>query len=159
MRDINYGFPALAHRASILKVKPTEIHESNLFDLSRALQDVYGSNYIEHPRLAKLMEKNDISDLGFMRGDKEAEAFDVNEFVKLHQSTLRRTDVISNLLDRTATGRLKTNATLPDKYGGYFSAAIWFISNHWFISIITIIGSIASIAAIIWAALSGGQIG
>lgn len=37
MRDINYGFPAIAHRFRVLGGKPFEIHESRLCDLVSCL--------------------------------------------------------------------------------------------------------------------------
>ena len=97
MRDINYGFPAIAHRFRVLKGEPVEIPESQLIDMARLLIDMYGVQYIGHPRLQKIMLKNHISDINFLTGAEEAEAFEKKEFVKLHQSTLRKVDVMANL--------------------------------------------------------------
>lgn len=51
MRDINYGFPAIAHRFKVLGGRSVEINVDKLFDLARMLQDIYGPNNVPHPRL------------------------------------------------------------------------------------------------------------
>jgi hypothetical protein len=122
MRDINYGFPAIAHRYKVLRGNPEEIAESKLVDLSRLLISIYGNNYIPHPRLVKLIEKNSISNKDFLDGKAEAEAFEKKEYVKLHQSTLRKVDVLSNIVERTANGSLKTNSQKREVYGNWFVA-------------------------------------
>ena len=93
MRDTNYGFPALAHRFKVFGGTPIEIHESQLCDLSRMLVSLYGIGYIAHPRLATLVALNHISDLNSLNGEQEAKAFVDGEYVKLHQSTLRKVDM------------------------------------------------------------------
>lgn len=110
MRDINYGFPAIAHRHKVLKGNPEEIAETKLVDLSRLLVSIYGDNYIPHTRLTNLIDKNSISNKDFLAGKDEAEAFDKKQYVKLHQSTLRKVDVLSNIVELAANGSLKTNS-------------------------------------------------
>lgn len=51
-------------------------------------------------------------------GQGEADAFDNKEFVKLHQSTLRKVDVFCNFLGRTLDGSLITKATWWEMDGG-----------------------------------------
>lgn len=149
MRDINYGFPALAHRYRVLGGKPVDIHESCLCDLARLLIGLYGVAYIGHPRLARLIERNAISDRDFLTGEAEATAFESREFVKLHQSTLRKVDILANIVERTANGTLKTNARLRDIYGGYLAFGIQVMRDHWIFSVIGILGAVASILALL----------
>ncbi|MEB3182016.1 MAG: hypothetical protein VKL59_23715, partial [Nostocaceae cyanobacterium] len=143
-----YGFPALAHRYQVLGGKPVEIDESNLVDLSRLLINIYGVRYIEHPRLQKLMEKNKISVRDFLSGPDEATAFTNKEYVKLHQSTLRKVDVLANIIERTDNGSLKTNAKWKDMYGGYPGVIGEILKENWLVSIISFVSAIAGIAAI-----------
>jgi hypothetical protein len=149
MRDINYGFPAIAHRHKVLGGKPTSIHESQLVDLSRLLLAIYGNHYISHPRLPTLVELNLISHKDFLQGGEEAKAFDNKEYVKLHQSTLRKVDVIAKIVERAGEGSLKTNSSRIDIYGNYLVALIeLFQDNPVIIAIataITIIGGIIGI--------------
>jgi hypothetical protein len=146
MRDINYGFPAIAHRHKVLDGQPKFIHENQLVDLPRLLLAIYGKNYIDAPQLYKLVELNSISHQDFLQGGEEAEAFDNKEYVKLHQSTLRKVDVIAKIVERADEGSLKTKSSWRDIYGNYLVAFIELIQEHPVISgIITIVGFLGAI--------------
>jgi len=149
MRDINFGFPALAHRSRTLGGKPFDIHESRLCDLARLLVSLFGVGYAGHPRLASLVEKNNISDLNFLNGEEEAAAFVNGEYVKLHQSTLRKVDILANIAERTANDSLKTDAKTKEIYGSYPAAIVEFLRDHWIFTIIGIVGGLASIIALV----------
>lgn len=109
MRDINYGFEALKHRFKVLGGMPVNLDEDRLLDLNKLLIEYYGTNYASHPRLQKLMEINNISNMNFLTGKEEAECFDRCEYIKLHLSTLKKVDVLYNILNRQVNGTLKTN--------------------------------------------------
>ncbi|WP_221644688.1 MULTISPECIES: hypothetical protein [unclassified Nostoc] len=147
MRDINYGFPAIAHRYKVLQGEPEEISESKLVDLSRLLIAIYGISYIQHPRLNSLVEKNSITYRDFLDGKGEADAFINKEYVRLHQSTLRKVDVLANIVERTANGSLKTNSSSKDIYGNYFTALIELIKENPVIS--GVLGLISFVSAVI----------
>jgi hypothetical protein len=149
MRDINYGFSAIAHRYKVLGGQPVEIHESNLIDLARLITAIYEVGYVGHPRLEKLVEKNKISDRDFLSGANEATAFENKEYVKLHQSTLRKVDILANIIERADNGSLKTNSTWKDLYGDYPEAIGEYIKEHWFFTIIVFLGAIAGLIALI----------
>lgn len=117
MRDVNYGFAAIEHRYRVLTGEPIMIPEDRKFDLARALADLYGVWYIGHPRLESIIKKNNITDKDFLSGAQEAEAFDKREFVRLHQSTLRKVDTLANLFERASNKGLKTNSTWAEQYG------------------------------------------
>lgn len=149
MRDINYGFQALEHRFRILKGTPLSLEESKKFDLSRALVALYGNAYIGHPRLQKLMEKNHITAQDFLSGAEEAKAFEEKEFVKLHQSTLRKADVLANILGRTLDNSLKTNAKWRERHGISGRLILDLALKHWIKAILTIVGLVSAIITII----------
>ena len=132
MRDINYGFAALEHRFGALGGgKPDfAIPDNAKFDLARILIGIYGVGYIGHPRLQKLVEKNHITSMNFLDGEQEANAFEAEKYVELHQSTLRKVDVICNLADRAHTGRLKTNASWWQTHGSHVRGAVEYIRDH-----------------------------
>ena len=150
MRDINYGFPALEHRAKVLGTDPFLIPEDKRVDLPRILVDLFGVRYMGHPRLTKLIEKNKITQIDFLTGQQEADSFDAKEYVKLHQSTLRKVDVIANILEITLDGSLKTKAKWKEIYGGYIPWFTEFIRTHWVVSLIGLIGAALGIAQIVW---------
>lgn len=154
MRDVNYGFPAIAHRYKVLGGDPVEVPESSLIDLSRALVAIYGIGYIGHPRLTQLVEKNKISNMDFLTGEDEARAFENKEYVKLHLSTLRKVDILANIAERADSGVLKTNNTWKDSWGLYPQiVGDWFKENpiaSLILSILAIAGFILTILSLFW---------
>jgi hypothetical protein len=144
MRDINYGFAAIEHRYRVLKKTPVVIEDDKKIDLARLLIDIYGVGYIGHPRLETLLAKNSIKPRDFLTGPQEAEAFETRNFVGLHQSTLRKVDVLANLAERAHTRQLKTNSTWWEMHGGRLRAVTkWIIENKmvaFFASMATFIG-------------------
>lgn len=150
MRDINYGFPAIAHRFKVLQGVPEDVSESKLVDLSRLLISIYGVGYIQHPRLTSLVAKNQITHRDFLDGKAEADAFTNKHYVKLHQSTLRKVDVLANIVERAADGSLKTNSIWKDIYGGYPAAVIEIIKENPIISgLVGLIGFVSAVLGII----------
>lgn len=145
MRDVNYGFAAIEHRYRVLGGTPIQVSEDRKFDLSRALVDLYGVGYIGHPRLESLIELNKITAKDFMTGKQEADAFDNKEFVKLHQSTLRKVDTLANIFERTASRSLKTKATWAEQYG--FTPAVlgeW-VKEHWLVTTLIAFGGLLTL--------------
>jgi hypothetical protein len=142
MRDINYGFAAIEHRYKVLGGKPTSLSEERKFDLARALIDIYGNNYIDHGscgRLENLMKRNKITERGFLSGKEEADAFKNKEFVKLHQSTLRKVEIMSSILGRLSDGSLQTNAKWGDKYGCSLQSIVLLVKEHWISALVGIV--------------------
>ena len=147
MRDINYGFQAIAHRYQVLGGEPVTIEESRLVDLARLLVAIYGIDYIGHPRLLSLVDKNGISKRDFLTGAEEAEAFQKKEYVRLHLSTLRKVDMFADIAERANHGILKTNATWWDLYHLHPEAASEWLREHW---IPTLIGAIITVVGFLW---------
>jgi hypothetical protein len=134
MRDVNYGFAAIEHRSRVLGKSPIQISEDRKFDLSRALVDLYGVGYIGHPRLETLLAKNNITAKDFLTGKQEADAFDRKEFVKLHQSTLRKVDCLANIFERAMNGSLETNATWAERHAFSVAAIAEWAKEHWIVT-------------------------
>jgi hypothetical protein len=145
MRDENYGFPAIALRYKVLGGKPVTIHESNLFDLGRLTVNLYSEHYIGHQRLEQIIIYNKISHKDFLNGAEEARAFENKEFIKLHQSTLRKVDNLENIFEKILSNTLKHKAKFSHIYGGIFTGWINYIKEHplWFI--VTFIGTVFGI--------------
>ncbi len=149
MRDINYGFAAIEHRFRVLHGAPVVVEDDRKIDLARLLIDIYGVAYIGHPRLENLLEKNSIRPLDFLTGPQEAAAFETRNFVGLHQSTLRKVDVIANVAERTHERQLKTNTGWWDMHGGRLrTVSNWIVENK----TIAFIASVASIIGLLIAA-------
>jgi len=147
MRDINYGFPAIEHRYKVLGGTPIELPEERKFDLARALIDVFGVKYISHPRLENLVKLNKMTARDFLAGKDEAAAFTNKEFVKLHQSTLRKADIMANIFERLSDGSIKTNAKWRDINGLSGESVVAYIKQHWFFSAVSIISVVVGLVA------------
>jgi hypothetical protein len=111
MRDINYGFAAIEHRFKVLGGEPFVVGDNRKYDVARLLIDIYGSGYAPHPRLQRLLAINGIKPLNFKSGKEEAAAFENRQYVELHQSTLRKVNVIADILYRVHSRTLKTRTT------------------------------------------------
>ena len=145
MRDINYGFPAIDHRYRVLGGTPFKIEEGNKVDLARALVSIYGVGYAPHPRLLNLTKKNRITDRDMLSGAQESEAFKQKRYVRLHQSTLRKVDIIANVFERAVDRRLETLARWKDVYGCSPKVIPEIVQEHWIISLIFLVGAIVGI--------------
>jgi len=146
MRDANYGFQAIEHRFQVLGGSPHVVDDSNKIDLARLLIDIYGVGYIGHPRLKCLLEKNRVAPRDFLSGEQEAEAFNNGDYVALHQSTLRKVDVLANIAGRAHDRNLITNTSWWEMNGGRTRAVqTWLAANPTF-AVLAGLASIASIA-------------
>lgn len=130
MRDVNFGFQALEHRARVHGIEPYVIPDADKSDLSRLLIDMYGLGYIGHPRLVNLLEKNKIQTLDFLTGGDEARAFERQDYVSLHRSTLRKVDVLANIAGRADANALKTNARWREIHGSTVRALLEWVAIH-----------------------------
>lgn len=150
MRDINYGFAAIEHRHSVLGGQPIVIEEDKKIDLARLLVDIYGVDYATHPRLTTLMGLNAIQHKDFLSGKQEAEAFDERDFAALHQSTLRKADILADIFERVHDRQLKTSTTWWQMRGGRFRAVVaWFAENK----LVALILALAGLMVGLWSIL------
>ena len=134
MRDANYGFEALENRLLALGGKPVAtVPEDKRVDLSRIFVSLYGTGYIQHPRLESLMTKNKITARDFLNGKEEAAAFDDKQFVRLHQPTLRKVDILANLAGRAHADDLKTLSSWWERKGRSVKVVAEFVREHWLV--------------------------
>ncbi|MCQ4763264.1 hypothetical protein [Cloacibacillus evryensis] len=121
MRDENYGFGALEHRYKVLCHGTAKglyvIQDANKLDVARLMIKKYSVGYIGHPRLPSLLKKNHINAKDFLTGEEEALAFEEHNYIRLHQSTLRKVDVIANIIQRAANDRLLVNSSFREIHG------------------------------------------
>ena len=150
MRDINFGFQAIEHRYKVLGGVPAVVDDKRKFDLARALVAIFGVGYSPHGnfgRMHSIMALNSITAKDALTGAEEAKAFEDAEFVKLHQSTLRKVDVIANLLERTLDNSLKTQSSWFDRHGFHPQAIVEFVKEHWIWSLITMVGVVLALGS------------
>ena len=77
----------------------------------------------------------------FLTGKEEAAAFEKKEFVRLHQSTLRKVDILANLAGRAHADDLKTLSSWWERNGRSIKASGEWLREHWLIgSIVALLG-------------------
>ena len=145
MRDGNYGFEALAHRFRVLGGAPVDIQDAQKIDLARIMRDFLGPEYVPHPRLAKLLELNNMTPQNFMSGAQEAEAFTSREYVRLHQSTLSKVDAIANIVEEAVADRLACDNSYFARRGLTFSSTAEILKNHPIYGFLAILATVIAI--------------
>ncbi len=136
MRDINFGFKAIEHRFEVLGGHPEIITDNNKIDIARLFIDKYGVTYVGHPRMENLIYLNHIQPKDYLNGAQEAEAFEQKEYIKLHQSTLRKVDVFANLLERAIQNTLTTNSKWHQIYGVSPQGLFEYAQSNWLFQVI-----------------------
>ena len=157
MRDSNYGFQAIEHRFCTLFKKeqaPFVVRDEQKTDLSRLLQNIHGLDYIGHPRLEKLICKNNIVKRDFKSGEEEARAFENQEFAVLHLSTLRKVYIIGNIALRAHDRRLKTNVTWWGMRGGSLTMFLNWLGKHPLTAVLSFLISIVSFVYLVFSLAS-----
>jgi hypothetical protein len=134
MRDENYGFYALEHRYRVLGGTPFELQDNRKVDLARELVTLYGRQYAPHTSAS----------------GRKGRIFSIVEYLKLHQSTLRKLDIFSNIFERTHDKTLKTTASWMDVYGISPTYLIEQIKNHWLVMAFILGGAITLAIARYW---------
>jgi hypothetical protein len=109
MRNLTFGFEHLEHRYRVLggndaPIIPVE-RRLNLNDL---LSDRYGSGYANHPKMKSLMELNGGVHRHFLTGEEEVRAFQNNEFIRMHNSTLAKVGFFFHVIRSLVKGKLNT---------------------------------------------------
>lgn len=137
MRNLNFGFEALQNRYKVLGGKKIFlIPDSNKYDLSDLLIKRYGENYIPHRRFYELYKLNKITDKHLLSGEEEALCFKNKEYYKLHQSTMRKVDIMHNILKKTLLDKLKTKSKIQDIYGLSPSGLFELMKENWVLNLI-----------------------
>lgn len=142
MSNVNYGFEAIEHRYKVLKGKNfVDIPIRNRVNIPLIFSELYGHEYVSHPKMYTLFQHNFPNDLGdLLNGDQEVMAFKNKEFLKLHKSTLIKTSRIAKVVQLAATGKLKMERK---KWGIWLEA----LNQHPLIILLTILATILSLVA------------
>ena len=81
-------------------------------------------------RLERLVELNHIGKMEFLPGSKEAELFASQQYLAVHWSTLRKADMLANILGRIGDGTLKTTASWWERNGVPLRAIPEMVKEH-----------------------------
>jgi hypothetical protein len=109
MRNLTFGFEHLEHRYRALgRNDAAVIPVERRINLNDILSDRYGSSYAKHPKMQSLMELNGGIHRHFLNGAEEVQAFQNNEFIRMHNSTLCKVGFFHHTIKEMASGKLKT---------------------------------------------------
>jgi hypothetical protein len=109
MRNLTFGFEHLEHRYRALGGKDAPVipveRRLNLNDL---LAERYGGGYAAHPKMKSLMELNGGIHRHFLTGEEEVQAFQNNDFIRMHNSTLSKIGFLHSVMRKLVRGKLRT---------------------------------------------------
>lgn len=117
MSNINYGFETIEHRYRVLTDKfPPKINDSKRYNLSSLISDIYGTHFVDDPKMPKLMDLNGGNHRDFLNGKEEVEAFENKEFLKLHKSTMCKVYFFQSMFHKLTNRKIKTqHSNIPAK--------------------------------------------
>jgi len=109
MRNLTFGFEHLEHRYRVLGSNDaTVIPVERRLNLNDLLSDRYGGEYASHPKMKSLMELNGGVHRHFLTGEEEVKAFQSNEFIRMHNSTLAKVGFLFHVISSLLKGTLNT---------------------------------------------------
>jgi hypothetical protein len=109
MTNINFGFETIEHRYRVLNDNaPPKVDDSKKYNLSSLVSGIYGSNYVDHPKMPNLMDLNGGKPRDFLTGAEEVEAFDRKEYLKLHKSTMTKVYFFKSVFHKLQSRKLNT---------------------------------------------------
>ena len=109
MRNLTFGFEHLEHRYRVLGGSDApDIPVERRLNLNDLLADRYGGNYAPHPKLKSLMELNGGVHRHFLEGIEEVQAFQKNDFIRMHNSTLCKVGFLNSVINKLVSGKLHT---------------------------------------------------
>lgn len=109
MTNINFGFEAIEHRYRVLTGRiPPQIADSKRFNLSALVSEIYGTEYVAHPKMPNLMDLNGGKSRDFLTGAEEVQAFERQEYLKLHKSTMCKVYFFNSVFHKLVARKLKT---------------------------------------------------
>jgi len=113
MRNQVFGFEHLEHRYRVTTQEvpqevPQEIPVEQRISISDVLNEYYGDQYADHPKMLNLMKLNGDQPQGWLRGEEEAECFKSKDFIRMHASTLAKVNFFYFVISNALKGKLKT---------------------------------------------------
>ena len=119
MRDQQFGFAAIEHRAGVLGRTAIEIPEANRFDLAQIVEDLYGADYVKgRAKMGLLAERNGLVTETFLAGRREADAFSDGRYREVANSTQAKVRVIADIATKANDRTLKTDASFLVQHAG-----------------------------------------
>ncbi|MGR9457067.1 hypothetical protein ACU8V1_13960 [Rhizobium leguminosarum] len=144
MRNLTYGFEHLEHRYRALGGQDaTIIPVERRLNLNDLIADRFGSGYAKHPKLSSLMELNGGIHRHVLTGADEVQAFQNNEFIRMHGSTLAKVGFFHSVIRKLLSGNLRTASR------GYGIALDRLFESRW-AKTVGLLGTLLGVGTGIW---------
>ncbi|WP_285556096.1 hypothetical protein [Actinoplanes regularis] len=114
MNSSTFGFSALARRYCFLTKKTQPPHQPSdhlLFDLDGIIGEVYGEQFVKHPKFYNLASLNEIGLFSYLPGKEEANLFKTGDFGAISSSTTTKARAHLDILLALISGRLRTQTS------------------------------------------------
>lgn len=109
MSNIIYGFETIEHRFRVLTDEiPPKVDDSKKYNISFLIEEIYGKNFVDDPKMPNLIEMNGGRHRDFLTGKEEVEAFERKEYIKLHKSTMRKVYFFQSIFYKLVHRKVKT---------------------------------------------------
>lgn len=146
MKNAKYGFEALINRFNILTQKPKRLDwliNETKYDLSKLFEQIYSKHYEfdnkrghEKGRILNLANRNKILGGSSLTGKEESNAFDSKEYLKMHDSTLQKIDILDEFLNLAYKKELKVASNVTQIYGFSINGIIEIVKNNKLLTIL-----------------------
>ncbi|KAB8033602.1 hypothetical protein [Fluviispira multicolorata] len=148
MKDSAYGFIALENRFRVLKGKPFSVRDDYKINISNILYNLFGDKYIDKPKLMNIIKYNNYSCNDLMSGEEEAKCFENGDYLKLHNSTLKKVRIFSYIINDLMLKKLKRKSNYFQENGITFETFTNYLTQNsiskFILFIFAIIGFISS---------------
>jgi hypothetical protein len=111
MNSSVYGFAALGRRYCYITGKEHPRHvppEHLLYDLDDIIGELYGEQYVKHPKFYNLASLNEIGLFSYLSGKDEASQFKAGNLGAISGSTTTKARANIDILEALLNGRLRT---------------------------------------------------
>ncbi|WP_432957676.1 hypothetical protein [Micromonospora haikouensis] len=111
MNSSIFGFAALAKRYCFITGKSHPPHKPSdhlLFDIDDIIAEMYGEQYVKHPKFYNLASLNKIGLYSFLPGKDEASRFKAGDFGAINSSTTTKARANLDILRALLAGQLRT---------------------------------------------------
>lgn len=111
MRNLTFGFEHLEHRYHVLtKDNCHGTAVETRINLNDVLNERFGLNYAQPPKMKNLMLMNGSLDPRFLEGAAEADAFRAGDYIRMNSSTMSKVEFYAHVIKLLSKGRLRTQA-------------------------------------------------
>ncbi|MBK8225508.1 MAG: hypothetical protein IPK73_31230 [Candidatus Obscuribacter sp.] len=151
MNSETFGFPVFENRYRALGGTPIEILDANKLDLDSVIQDIYGQQYICHPKFLNLLRHNHLGGSNYRSGDREAFAFLAGKWEEIHNSVQEKPSIILEIAKLAHERKLKTHiSNFRAHFWGWIESQQTDHPIMFWVTLLGVLGSFVTIGLWVW---------